>query len=252
MYWPLTLVGAVAGYALASIPGLLLGGLLGQVLDRRLGLRGWKTLLERLRSTSAVGDEQLLFVMLGRLAKSDGVVQQAHIRQARAEMQRLAVGEAAKASAIEAFSRGKTGQDNLRAPLQRRRADADALLRACWRMAWADGRVGQAERELILLWGKWLGVSADAQEALSTAYSPRRGPPTAAPDSYQQALRLLGVNADSDAQQIKKAYRRLLSRHHPDKMAGSGAAPEKVREATDKTRELHNAYALIRQRQGFR
>ncbi|SDH89493.1 DnaJ like chaperone protein [Pseudomonas flavescens] len=252
MYWPLTLVGAVAGYALASIPGLLLGGLLGQVLDRRLGLRGWKRLFERLRSTPAVGDEQLLFVMLGRLAKSDGVVQQAHIRQARAEMQRLAVGEAAKAGAIEAFSRGKTGQDNLHGPLQRRRGDADALLRACWRMAWADGRVGQAERELILLWGKWLGVSAAAQDALSAACAPRRGPPTAAPDTYQQALRLLGVNADSDAQQVKKAYRRLLSRHHPDKMAGSGAAPEKVREATEATRELHNAYALIRQRRGFR
>lgn len=252
MYWPLTLVGALAGFALASIPGLLLGGLLGQVLDRRLGLRGWTTLAERLRGKPAVRDEQLLFVMLGRLAKSDGVVQQAHIRQTRAEMQRLVVGEAAKAAAIEAFSRGKTGQDNLRGSLQRRRADADALLRACWRMAWADGRVGQAERELILLWGKWLGVSADAQEALSAAYSPRRGPPTAAPGSYQQALRLLGVNADSDAEQIKKAYRRLLSRHHPDKLAGSGAAPDKVREATETTRELHNAYALIRQQRGFR
>ncbi|NEL40675.1 MAG: DnaJ domain-containing protein, partial [Xanthomonas perforans] len=112
--------------------------------------------------------------------------------------------------------------------------------------------VGQAERELILLWGKWLGVAVEAQEALSDAYSPRRGPPTAAADSYQQALRLLGVTADSEVQQIKKAYRRLLSRHHPDKMAGSGAAPEKVREATEATRELHNAYALIRQRRGFR
>ncbi|TBU76385.1 DnaJ domain-containing protein [Phytopseudomonas daroniae] len=252
MYWPLTLVGALAGFALASIPGLLLGGLLGQVLDRRLGLRGWTALGEHLRGKTTVRDDELLFVMLGRLAKSDGVVQQAHIRQARAEMQRLVVGEAAKSAAIEAFSRGKTGQDNLRGSLQRRRADADALLRACWRMAWADGRVGQAERELILLWGKWLGVSADAQEALSAACSPRRGPPTAAPGSYQQALRLLGVNADSDAEQIKKAYRRLLSRHHPDKMAGSGAAPEKVREATETTRELHNAYALIRQQRGFR
>lgn len=252
MYWPLTLVGALAGFALASIPGLLLGGLLGQVLDRRLGLRGWKTLGERLVGKPAVADDNLLFVMLGRLAKSDGVVQQAHIRQARAEMQRLVLGEVGRAAAIEAFSRGKTGQDNLRGPLLRRRGEAQELLRACWRMAWADGKVGQAERELILLWGKWLGIAVEAQEAFSDAYSPRRGPPAAAADSYQQALRLLGVTADSDVQQIKKAYRRLLSRHHPDKLAGSGAAPEKVREATEATRELHNAYALIRQRRGFR
>ncbi|NEL27803.1 MAG: molecular chaperone DjlA, partial [Xanthomonas perforans] len=64
MYWPLTLVGALAGFALASIPGLLLGGLLGQVLDRRLGLRGWKTLGERLVGKPAVRDDALLFVML--------------------------------------------------------------------------------------------------------------------------------------------------------------------------------------------
>jgi len=175
MYWPLTLVGALAGFALASIPGLLLGGLLGQVLDRRLGLRGWKTLGERLVGKSALRDEALLFVMLGRLAKSDGVVQQAHIRQARAEMQRQALSEAGRAAAIEAFSRGKTGQDNLRGPLQRRRSEAQELLRACWRMAWADGKVGQAEREQILLWGKWLGISAEAQEALSAARAADRG-----------------------------------------------------------------------------
>lgn len=38
MLWPATLIGAGAGWALASIPGALLGGLLGQLLDRRLRL----------------------------------------------------------------------------------------------------------------------------------------------------------------------------------------------------------------------
>ncbi|MNY76158.1 DnaJ-like protein DjlA [compost metagenome] len=51
---------------------------------------------------------------------------------------------------------------------------------------------------------------------------------------------------------IKRAYRRLLSQNHPDKLAGSGASPALVRAATDRTRELHNAYNLIRERHGFR
>ncbi|MEX6501835.1 TerB family tellurite resistance protein [Pseudomonas zhanjiangensis] len=253
MLWPATLLGAVAGLAVASIPGALLGGLLGQVLDRRWRLHNWTVLRERLGGKPAQADEMLLFVLLGRLAKCDGHVQQVHIQQARSEMQRLGLDAAQQRRAIEAFARGKVGRDSLRAPLRRQQAQAEALLRACWRMAWVDGRVSQPERELIVLWGKWLNVSAATQEALSSAYAPRPGGLAAAGGgSYREALRLLGVAADSEPMQIKRAYRRLLSRHHPDKIAGSGASAERVREATEKTRELHQAYGLIRERHGFR
>ena len=120
-------------------------------------------------------------------------------------------------------------------------------------MAWVDGRVGQAERELILLWGKWLDVPAAAQQVLSDAYAPRQQGPLASTlgSGYQQALTLLGVAVDAEPAQIKKAYRRLLSRHHPDKLVGNGASEAQVRQATETTRELHQAYALVRKRRGL-
>ncbi len=69
--------------------------------------------------------------------------------------------------------------------------------------------------------------------------------------TYAAALRVLGVEPDTDADQVKQAYRRLVSRHHPDKLVGSGASEARVREATERTRELHQAYALIRTRRGI-
>src|SRR5690606_6226847 len=172
MLWPATLVGAAAGMALASIPGALLGGLLGQVLDRRLRLQSLAHLREMLGGKPAeLDDEDLLFMLVGRLAKSDGRVLDSHIQAARNEMQRLGLDEPARRRAMQAFNRGKQVEDKeLRDPLRalhHRPERGEALLRTCWRMAWADGRVSEAEARLIRQWGLWLGWRREAMDALA-------------------------------------------------------------------------------------
>jgi DnaJ like chaperone protein len=200
-------------------------------------------------------DDELLFLLLGRLAKRDGRVVDQHIQQARVEMRRLNLNEFAQRRAIAAFNRGKDGRDSLRGYLRRLRTQphaAEGLLRACWRMAWANGRASRNERELIVLWGKWLDWPAAKVEALAAEHESQKKPVVSRTNDYQQALALLGVQADTEPTHIKRAYRRLLSRNHPDKIAGSGASQVQVRDATDRTRELHNAYTLIKERRGFR
>lgn len=255
MLWPGTLIGAGAGFAIASIPGAMLGALLGQVLDRRLALKSWGHLRERLGGRALLRNDEVLFLFLGRLAKSDGRVSEDHIRQARREMQSLGMDAQAQMRAIAAFNRGKTVDENVAGYLRRFNLQphaAEGLLRACWRMVWADARAGYEERKLLMLWGKWLGWTPQQVQILAADYEPPRRPALGAARVYQEALHLLGVTASTEPTQIKRAYRRLLSRHHPDKVAGSGASASQVREATEKTRQLHQAYAVIRERRNFR
>lgn len=254
MLWPSTVIGAGAGFAIASIPGALLGALLGQAMDRRLQLHSWAHLRECLGGRAVLRDDEVLFVLLGRLAKSEGRVVDGHIQQARQEMQRLEMSEPARLRAIAAFNRGKSGSERLHPHLRRLKQQphaAEGLLRACWRMVWADGRVGRHERELLMQWGQQLGWSTTRVQALASDYEPHRAALGNQGISYPEALRLLGVLPETEPVQVKQAYRRLLSRHHPDKLVGSGASPAQVRDATERTRDLHQAYAVVRKRRGF-
>jgi DnaJ like chaperone protein len=255
MLWPGTVLGAGVGYAIADIPGAMLGLLLGQAVDRRLQLQTWAHLRERLGGRPAIQGEELLFVLLGRLAKSGGRVVASHINQARVEMRALTLDEAGQRRAIQAFNRGRDGADGLRGYLRSLRGQpemAERLMHACWRMAWADGKASRHERDLIGTWGLWLGWTDVRVDAVAAEYDPMRRPKTvSSADEYAGALKLLGVQADTDPTSIKRAYRRLLSRHHPDKIAGAGANPLKVRAATEKTSQLHSAYRVIKARRGF-
>jgi DnaJ like chaperone protein len=252
LIWPATWLAAAAGFGLASIPGALLGAVLGYVVDRNLRLGSWRQLRARLGRSSRLGLDELRFTLLGRLAKCNGQVRQVHIDQTRDEMQRLGLDGPLRQLAEQAFRRGKLAGDDLQLPLSRlraQRAEAQSLLLSCWRMVEASGGATVQERQLITLWGQWMGWSFDELEALTIGLGAGRSSTDAA---YRAALKLLGVSPDADPAAIKHAYRRLLSRQHPDKLAGAGASAEQLRLATEKTRNLRSAYALIRERKGFR
>ena len=75
------------------------------------------------------------------------------------------------------------------------------------------------------------------------------GQSSAAADSrvrLNDAYTALGLSADADVAQIKRAYRRLMSKNHPDKLAAKGL-PDSMREvAEERTREINVAYELIK------
>ena len=187
-------------------------------------------------------EDDLLFQLLGYLAKSGGRVEEMHIRQAREEMALRKLDRRAQRRAIASFGKGKAGIAHLQEEVARLKGErAEAVLLACWRMAWAGGVLSQSARQLVLQWGRWLGWSAERTERLSARVMPKRTRAVAW-DSYREALLLLGVEAGSEPALIKRAYRKLISQHHPDNWREPAPASSAcVR--LPKTRELQAAYA---------
>jgi len=77
-----------------------------------------------------------------------------------------------------------------------------------------------------------------------SAPPPRSPPPrtAAGDDAIRKAYAALEVPAGSDFETVKKSYRRLMRKYHPDLHTG---APEKARAATDLTQRLTQAYKTL-------
>ena len=83
-----------------------------------------------------------------------------------------------------------------------------------------------------------------------TAGPSGRGTP-AAGDRLTDAYAALGIAADSTPAEIKRAYRRLISQNHPDKLAARGL-PESMRAvAEERSREINAAYDLVKSARGM-
>ena len=86
--------------------------------------------------------------------------------------------------------------------------------------------------------------------AAQRQYAGAAGAKRTAQPSLEQAYAVLGVTAQADDANIKRAYRRLMNQHHPDKLVGKGMPEEMVKLATEKTQEIKTAYERIRQARG--
>jgi DnaJ like chaperone protein len=65
-------------------------------------------------------------------------------------------------------------------------------------------------------------------------------------ERLQAAYDLLGVSEGVSDAELKKAYRRQMNQHHPDKLVAKGLPEEMIEIATQKTQDIKAAYELIK------
>ena len=69
--------------------------------------------------------------------------------------------------------------------------------------------------------------------------------------SLEKAYEILESNISDDAATLKKNYRTLVKKYHPDIITGQGASQNIIDDATKKLQEINEAYEMIKKDKGL-
>lgn len=268
MIWIGKLIGALLGWlATRSLAGAIIGALLGHQFDRGMsGARGARR--RRVLPEVSIDRQRLFFestfLVMGHLAKVDGQVTEMEIGAAREVMRRMRLKEPEVRQAIDLFTRGKSADFPVIGQVQRLRQHCgrypellQTFLEIQIDLALVKGVVTPAERELLARIADALGVGRLVLARLEALLRARRrssagGGESAPASSLERAYRILGIEAAASDAEVKKAYRRLMNQHHPDKQIARGLPEEMLELAKERTSEIRAAYEAIREHRGFR
>lgn len=260
MGWMGAIIGGIIGLIAGGPPGAVLGAAVGHGFAWRNRRPSAEEVAAQARARVEQAFRHNLFGIMGHLAKADGQVSPATIARAEAAMERLHLSASERQAAITEFRRGKatdfplTGAcDALRRVLQADggRERLQLLLYCLLEVAHADGAPGPGRRQVLERLRAGLGVPAALlariEDAVRAAHATlRRHQTRPNTRALARAYALLGVGPrDSDAV-VKRAYQRLLSQHHPDKLAARGLPETTLQLALERTQEIRRAYEIVR------
>jgi len=257
--WWGTLLGGTLGYMFGGPLGALLGAALGRNFDhgisrtdRHAGFDPGQQ--ERVQAAFFAAT----FSVMGHIAKADGKVTPDEISATESVMAHMQLNPTQRKAAIQLFNEGKKAGFPLsdvlaqfHAECHRRYSLLQVFMEIQIATAMADGSLHPAEKRILYSIGAQLGFShADIEHLVNMERGARPG--TAHAQPLPQAYAVLGIERTVSDADVKKAYRRLMNQHHPDKLIAKGLPEEMIRIATEKTQQIKSAYERIKSDRGMK
>jgi len=286
------LLGGAFGLLIGGPLGVVLGAALGHTFDRGMQLHLSHENLEEDLPPGDLDRIKMAFFtatfsVMGYIAKADGRVDKSEIALAEAVMSSMQLDTDLRSAAIKLFNEGKEeGFDaealvlQFRQECQRRTSLYRMFVEILIQAALADGVMSPDEEAALLRVAGILGFSeysfkqlemlvrfsmgmdqtyagggpgtSEGQRRRQAGGQQRQAPQDSSRLSIGDAYKVLGVESSDDKATVKRAYRRLMSQHHPDKLVAKGLPEEMIRLATDKTQHIQKAYEMIKEAKGWR
>ncbi len=267
MSWWGKLVGGAFGFMLGGPLGAILGAALGHNFDKGLkGLPGDEAFDPGEQQRVQMAFFTATFSVMGAVAKADGRVTADEIRLAEVVMREMGLeGEMVK-TAKRLFGEGKQAGfplddvlDQFKYECHRRQTLMQMFIEIQLQAAYADGKLDTAEAALLKHICKRLGfpelIYRQLEQRIRAEHHYQRQAGGAASSSgmtLKDAYAILSVNSNTADSDVKKAYRRLISQHHPDKLVAKGLPEEMMKVAAQKTHEIKQAYEKIKDHRGMK
>jgi DnaJ like chaperone protein len=263
--WTGKVVGGLLGLLTGLGPfGAALGVFLGHQFDEQSGADD-EPRLRGTESLASIGESffRSTFQMMGHLAKADGRVSEQEIAAARAVMSELRLSPDQVRAAVNYFTAGKQPGFSLDAELAALARTCDGrpqlarvFLEIQVRAALAGNNMQGPVRELIRRIATRLDIGMLELAHVEAVLRIRNGSFRAQAqqaraseaEQLEQAYSVIEVTATATNEEIVKAYRRQLSKHHPDKLKANGLPDSMIEHAKQRTQQIIEAYELIKER----
>ena len=258
------IIGGLIGFFSGGIIGALVGLFVGSMFDKAFSSHQQQLTPEQLQNIQETFFKTT-FTLIGYLAKADGRVSQEEIDQTQSLMEQMGLTADHKREAIRLFKIGAVPEFDPQAILAefhnvcgKQPKLPQTLMVYLVNTALADGELDPKEESALRDIANALHFSTFGFEQLirmikaqrsfsgnSGYYQQQSSAPTSE-DQLKSAYDALGVKPEDSDAAIKKAYRKLMSEYHPDKLMGQGVPDDMIKVATERSQEVQTAYDLIK------